>query len=108
MKIVLNRGHGGFGLSLDAAKWLAARGQKNALEFIAGGDQGTLSSILDEAIDRSDPLLVECVETLGEAANDNYAQLEVKVIPDGHPWKIRDHEGMETVDSPFTGEKEHA
>ena len=47
--------------------------------------------------DRTDPKLVQVVEELGSAANDDWAELKVIEIPDGIEWEILVHDGYETV-----------
>ena len=49
-------------------------------------------------IERNDPKLVECVEKLGEEANDMYAKLKVVEIPDDVDWEIDEYDGMECVE----------
>jgi hypothetical protein len=47
---------------------------------------------------RTDPKLVEVVETLGTArASGRHAVLEVVEIPDGVEWEISDYDGIEHV-----------
>lgn len=46
---------------------------------------------------REDPVLIECVEELGEKANGNYADLVVVDIPDGLDYVIDDYDGIETL-----------
>ena len=79
MKIVINRCYGGFGLSEKAMKFLG------------------VDSDCPE-IERNDPKLVECVEKLGEEANDMYAKLKVVEIPDDVDWEIDEYDGMECVE----------
>lgn len=80
-KVVYNRKFGGFGLSRKAQDWLRARGVENYQE-----------------IPRHDPRLVQCVETLGEQANDESAKLAV--AESGSYW-IDEHDGFETVRSEY-------
>lgn len=47
--------------------------------------------------DRTDPILVQVVEELGEAANGSCAQLEIVDIPDGIQWEIDEYDGVETI-----------
>jgi hypothetical protein len=47
--------------------------------------------------DRTHPLLVECVETMGDAASSDLADLEVIEIPDGIHWAIDEYDGIESV-----------
>jgi hypothetical protein len=111
MKIVINRCWGGFGLS-EAAwemifdrkgiewektpkehKWgYATYRDKNTGKEIDGSADYQYSFHL-----RNDPLLVEVVETLGEAANSDVAELKVVEIPDDVDWVIADYDGMEHI-----------
>ena len=43
-------------------------------------------------IPRDDPVLVEVVEHLGDAANGDYAELKVVEIPDGVDWYVEDYD----------------
>lgn len=47
--------------------------------------------------DRADPLLVQTVEELGEAANGAHAELKIVEIPDGTKWEIDEYDGMESI-----------
>ncbi len=47
--------------------------------------------------DRTDPHLVETVETLGEQANGKFAKLEVVEIPDDVDWEIDNYDGLERI-----------
>lgn len=51
----------------------------------------------DNNIKRSDPLLVRCVEELGEKANGDCAKLRVVEIPDGTSWEIDEYDGNEHI-----------
>ena len=111
-KIVINRCFGGAGLSKEAVEMLLARkgieydvvagksfGQLRESFYHkghAGDDEFYISeySLLD---DRSDPLLVEVVEELGERANGAAADLAVIQIPDDVVWEIDEYDGRETV-----------
>lgn len=81
-KIVINTCYGGFGLSEEAIKWLEDRGV---------GDTYELS--------RHDPLLVECVETLKEKANNPYSRLAVIEI-DGNLYRVEEYDGKEWIEQP--------
>ena len=83
MKIVINTSHGGFGLSKEALALFNER-------------SGT--TITYECnIERNNPILVEIVEQLGEAADGNYAELKVVEIPDDVQWLIQDYGGDEWI-----------
>lgn len=46
---------------------------------------------------RTDKLLVECVETLGENANGSCAELKVVKVPDGTNFVIEEYDGLEHI-----------
>ena len=79
VKIVINRCYGGFGLS------------EKAMKFLGIGSEWP-------DIARNDPKLVECVEKLGEEANDTCAELKVVEIPDDVNWEIGEYDGLEWVE----------
>ncbi len=86
MKVVVNRCFGCYSLSNEAMQWLAersdaARAYMGELGSWASSDKGHWHY---QGSGRTDPLLVECVETLGsERASGLVAKLEVVEIPDG-------------------------
>lgn len=51
-------------------------------------------------LSRTDPLLVEAVETLGDAASGDYASLAIREIPDGSRYRIDEYDGNESVMTP--------
>ena len=81
-KIVINTCYGGFGLSDEAIKWLESRGVDDTYE-----------------LSRHDPLLVECVETLGEKANSPYSRLAVIEI-EGNLYRVEEYDGKEWIEQP--------
>ena len=84
MKVVINSCYGGFGLSdnaLDMYKQLS-----NKYE------------IYDFELDRTDPVLIQIVETLGAEANGRFAKLLVVEIPDDIKWEIAEYDGIESVE----------
>lgn len=86
MKIVVNRCCGDFGLS-DAgmAEYFRLKGWM------------LYQSIRDHGITRTDPELIQLVETLGDAANGPDAKLQIVEIPDGIAWEIDEYDGCERV-----------
>ena len=86
LQIVINRCYGGFGLSKEAETWLAKRGLWEKYP--------DLDCIYD--IPRHEPLLVECVKTLGDSANGMYAKLVVETVT-SHAYYIDEYDGIETV-----------
>lgn len=90
MKVVINTCYGGFNLSEKAANFIG-------LEVLKDPVWGTLV-IGAGSLDRSDPKLIECVETFGEEANGEYAKLEVVEIPDDVEYEITNYDGSETIE----------
>ena len=91
MKIVINCTWGGFGLSQIALDYLG-------IEYCMDND--------DFGIDNKNPYayraydkLIECIETLGEEADGDYAELKIVEIPDdvGYNWHIDEFDGMESI-----------
>ena len=84
MKVVINSCYGGFGLSnkaLDMYKQLSNKSEVYAYE-----------------LDRTDPILIQVVETLGAEANGHYAKLRIIEIPDDVNWEISYYDGVESVE----------
>lgn len=46
---------------------------------------------------RDDPLLIECVETLGERASGSCSELKIVEIPADIEWTIEEYDGLEWV-----------
>lgn len=80
-KVVINKCFGGFGLSQEALKLLGVE-----------HDGSYYTDVM-----RTDSLLVEVVEELGERASGEYARLKVVEIPEDVQWSIRQHDGNEWV-----------
>ncbi len=79
MKICINTCFGGFGLSDEALQML---GFKTRYPLIS----------------RTDPRLIEVVNTLGKAANGHCARLAIVDIPDeATDWEIDEYDGSEGV-----------
>jgi hypothetical protein len=83
MKIIINTCYGGFGLSKEALALFNER-------------SGTII-IYEHDIERNNPILVEIVEQLGEAADGGFAELKVVEIPDDVKWQIEEYDGNEWV-----------
>jgi len=87
-KIVINRCHGGFGLSEKAQNLYIERkgiSEEDAQYWFAS------------EVDRDDPLLVQIVEELGIEANGEFARLKVVEIPDDVEWYVDEYDGTEWV-----------
>ena len=48
-------------------------------------------------IERNDPVLIQVVEELGDAANGEHAELAIVEIPDDVEWEISEYDGSEHV-----------
>lgn len=118
MKVVINRCFGGFGLSQEAYKWLIKNKGWTITEYtddgygykdpeaklvqvkspVSRGDYYLVGNEEEQSF-RSDPNVIECVETLGEEANDACANLQIVEIPDDLDgnWEIGEYDGTEWV-----------
>lgn len=107
MKIVINKKHGDFLLSEEA---VLLYGDKKGLNIIAEEDKVIktithyfLNEVKNEnlfaewEIERTDPVLVEVVEQLGDLANSCYSKFKVVEVPDDVKWYIHNYYGNEEV-----------
>lgn len=112
-KIVVNACYGGFSLS-DAAilRYAEIKGLNLAKIQVTYGDgecQFTRDHLAIDGIndadhyfyygdiERYDPILVQVVEELREAANGEFASLRIANVPDDVKWYIDEYDGIETV-----------
>lgn len=92
MKIVINTCYGGFSISKECAKYMASKGHiKVQLDLKESTFCGGYS------YDRTDPILIEAVETLGKKADGSFARLSIIEIPDDVDYYIDDYDGMESI-----------
>lgn len=49
-------------------------------------------------LERTDPILVQVVEELGEEASGRCSALKVVEIPDGIEWEIDEYDGLESIE----------
>ncbi len=126
-KVVINTCYGGFGLSPEAALWLFERGMKDIAykvseyyasdkwhddlckwrEYLLGKAADSLFITVfspDEQFvlntrpeKRDDPLLIECIETLGERAFGALSELKIVSIPADVEWEIEEYDGREWI-----------
>jgi hypothetical protein len=94
MKVVINRCFGGFGISKKAVEWLAEHGSQEAKQNTF---EGLFNSYYVYDDDRSNPLLVECVETLGEESFGDLSELKIVEVPDNLDFVIDNYDGMESI-----------
>ena len=99
-KIVINRVYGGFDISDEAYSFIAKKkGWQHACNdydrsyFIVGNNDYRYADDLD----RDDSDLVQCLETLAEAANGNHSELKIVEIPGDVDWMICEYDGIEWI-----------
>jgi len=104
-KIVYNSCFGGFGLS-DAAVMryaelkeitLYPRKERSFTMFFTTPDFQEDSWFYERDIDRKDPVLVQVVEEMGEAANGDCADLRICELSEGTQYRIEEYDGRETI-----------
>lgn len=76
MKVVYNNCYGGFSLSAEAREWLIARRWRYADRM----SEPYHGMVFARNVPRHDPLLVECVETLGTRAGGECAALHIVTV----------------------------
>ena len=85
-KIVYNTCYGGFGLSKTAIfRYWEIRSEIPPDDWHA------------DEVNRSDPILVQVVEELGDAAGDGFAKLAIRELETGTQYRIDEYDGMENV-----------
>jgi hypothetical protein len=79
--------------NIDAREWA----QMTLDERKAHNKKWESHRIADSDIERTDPLLIQVVEELGDKASGKLSKLRVVEIPDGVEWEIDEYDGMETI-----------
>jgi hypothetical protein len=99
-KIVINCDYGRFELSDEAYSFIAKKkGWQHSYDdydhsyFTTGNSDYMYANDLS----RDDPDLVQCLETLGHAANGNYSELKIVEVPSDVNWMICEYDGVEWV-----------
>ncbi|MCD6435203.1 MAG: hypothetical protein J7L15_02265 [Clostridiales bacterium] len=85
-RVVYSPSYGGYGLSSEALK-LFNKLNKDNVDYT------------EREIPRHHPILIEVVETLGSAASDKFAKLQIKEIL-GFQYVIEEYDGWERVATP--------
>jgi len=103
MKVVINACFGGFSISKKAAVFMAENGCKQAEVELTESKGDNFYGYgygkeYNDGCDRTDPLLVLAVETLGQEASGMCAKLKVVEIPDGIEFEISEYDGYESVE----------
>ena len=94
-KVVTNNCYGGFSISDEACQWIKERDINKDFEYREDGD------ISEYYMCRHHPLLVECIETLGEDANGDCAKLVIEKIY-GNLYIINSYDGLESIETPYS------
>lgn len=102
-KIAFNGCYGGFSLS-DAAiqRYLNLKGWKFTVTKEPQFDTTHYEVEGQErwyhrGIPRADPVLIQVIEEMGEAANGGFASLHITEVPSGTKYRIDEYDGMESV-----------
>jgi hypothetical protein len=104
-KVVLNTDYGGFSLSRAAFLRLRELGSVPAKQEADYGEMDGYSvrnpgmwEAFCRNMSRTDPLLVQVIEELGDAAAGGMASLEILEVPDDwKKWQILSNDGMESI-----------
>ena len=104
-QIVINRDHGGFGLSNKAIErlfelknWKLVKQVRDSgvtLYYKDSIDDDNFFSEYD--LQRDDLDLVQVVKELGEKANSRYSNLKIVTIPDDVDFDIQEYDGREWI-----------
>ena len=106
IKVVINKCHGGFGLSHEAIlRYAEIKGLKLEVRETESNFRSLVpyeywqdgEYFWDRYIHRDDPALIQVVEEMGELANDCHADLKIVEIPDDVDWYIDEYDGSEWV-----------
>ena len=107
-KIVYNGCYGGFGISAAALRRYA---EIKGWQYVEGSSQSNWSSgsvidlqgeelsEYDIQANRTDPVLVQVVEELGERANGMCAKLYIEDLPAGTKYRIDEYDGLEHIET---------
>jgi len=102
MRIVISTGCG-FGISLEAAKFMAERGNKQAIAELADFNEKKewygygYSRSFSERYDRQDPDLIAAILQLKDKANGENCHLHIIELPEGIDWEICEYDGNEWI-----------
>jgi hypothetical protein len=84
-KIVINRCHGGFGISAEA---------ESKYKELAGI---TDPNFYSRRIPRDDAHLIAVVELMGTDADNRFSELKIVDVPDDVNWYVGEYDGREWV-----------
>ena len=86
-RVVINTCYGGFSLSDEACEWLEDHGLEIESAYYPGS--------------RNHPLLIQCVEELGNEASGMFSNLMIEEF-EGDLYHINEYDGKEWVETPNT------
>lgn len=100
MKVIVNKSFGGAGLSEEAIDMIVDN--PNFQYDLSEGTEGLLWKLknLDGHYYRTNQVIINVIETLGEEANGNHANLVIAEIPDNVEWEVYNYDGLETIEAP--------
>jgi hypothetical protein len=107
-KVVYNVAYGGFGLSKAAVlRYAELSGftlEREPSSFSSNSDPDMFGTWQrdgqhwdDSDISRTDPILAQVVEELGDAANGDFSRLAIRELSPGTQYRMDEYDGMETV-----------
>jgi len=99
-KVAINCDYGSFDLSDEAYSFIA---KKKGWQH--GCDQYDHNYWIDDCdvtlcasdLDRNDPVLIQCIETLGESVNGIYSEIKIVEVPSDVNWYVDDYDGLEWI-----------
>lgn len=111
-KVVISTCYGGAGVSEAAGRFMAEKGSAVMQDKLKRFEAEKLDPSINPynygrapqwdgsllGVSRDDTMLVQAVETLGDAANGSFAQLKIVEIPDDVEWAIAEYDGAEWVE----------
>jgi len=97
MKIAINRCYGGFGISQKCYERLVELGYVLKEPY---PNMPADHTCYWAAQDRTDPIMIQAIEELGEEANGSCARIVILEIPDNVPYEISGYDGVESIEAP--------
>lgn len=105
-KIVYNNCFGGFSLSKQGIELYAELAGiklysvKETYDICYYTDPEHKNYWSSRDIPRTDPALVQVIETIGSNANGSFAELAIHELPSGTKYRIDEYDGIESVMTP--------
>lgn len=96
MKIAINKCYGGFSISKKCLDRMIELGYVEEKPSI----KDDTDRLYYASQDRTNPLMIQAIEELGEAANGQYAKIKIVEIPDKVQYEISEYDGIESIEAP--------